>query len=78
MTLAEVLELNIHNDGTIIEIVKHDGDYDLRYRGYWYEDHIMKFENKEIEKFEWEEDGDIKITLKEESEGEYEAENMDQ
>ena len=66
MTVSEVLELNLHTDRTIIEIVKHAGKYDLHCRGHWYEDHILECENKEIERFEWEEDGDIRITLKEE------------
>lgn len=64
MTVQRIFEeTGLIDDNTMIYIRK--GFFQVVSKGNWYQDNILKYENREVESFTWEDDNKIYIDLKE-------------
>lgn len=57
MTIGDLYEQGLLNDGDRIVItVTGSGVFRSRYQGYWYQDHMIYFMDKEIVSCQWKKD----------------------
>lgn len=64
MTVQRIFEeTGLIDDNTMICIRK--GFSWVISKGYWYQHNILKYENREVESFTWEDDNKVYIDLKE-------------
>ena len=64
MTVQRIFEeTGLIDDNTMIYI--REGLFRVISKGNWYQDNILKYENREVESFTWEDDNKLYIDLKE-------------
>ncbi len=62
MKIYDLFETELIND--YIEIFIRDEDFCVVAHGNWYQDNILKYEQKEIQSFTWQDDNKIYIDIK--------------
>ena len=62
MTIGKIFEMGLINDDTSVWI-RDNGSHVLAH-GNWYQDDILKYEDKEAESFTWQDDNHFYIDLK--------------
>ena len=67
MTLKRIIELELINDNTEVWI-RNSAHYALAHAN-WYQDSVLDFMGREIERFVWQENNKVYVDVKEESDG---------